>query len=267
MSSAVDELWSVARQQPQVDANALARAVEAACTEPLDYRTRLLIRDSISALRDCWGNDCFSRWLEQSSKRMQIERAAAHRSPDDEVAFPYLSRNVVDPIQPETVLQLLREISSHVTAPTRLVIGGSIALVLSGDLMRFTQDIDIVDELPAELRKNHELLEKLAQRYRLRLTHFQSHYLPDGWEGRVHSIGAFGKLQVFIVDLYDVFIGKLFSARTKDLDDLRALAPKLDRQTLVRRLSETTAAFRSDARLLDAAKNNWFIVVGESLPQ
>src|SRR6266542_5335730 len=52
MSSAVDELWSVARQQPQVDANALARAVEAACTEPLDYRTRLLIRDSISALRD-----------------------------------------------------------------------------------------------------------------------------------------------------------------------------------------------------------------------
>ena len=80
------------------------------------------------------------------------------------------------------------------------------------------------------------------------------------------SVGVFGKLQVFAVDAYDVFVGKLFSARDKDRDDLRALKPRLDHETLIRCVRETTASLRSDARLTDAAGKNWFILFGEQLP-
>jgi len=174
----------------------------------------------------------------------------------------------VDTIKPDDVLALLRELSLHVHSPTRIVIGGSIALILRGQLSRSTEDIDLVDEIPAELRSEHKLLDDLSAEYGLRLAHFQSHYLPQGWEQRIVSVGAFGKLQVFAVDVYDIFVGKLFSARSKDRSDLRAILPNLDRQTLMARLRQTTAPFRSDSQLLDAATKNWFILTGEEkLPE
>lgn len=49
------------------------------------------------------------------------------------------------------------------------------------------------------------------------LNHFQSHYLPAGRPDRVRSLGRFGKLDVFLVDVYDVLLSKLFSDRNKDL--------------------------------------------------
>src|SRR4051794_14122551 len=68
MTQAVDELWAVARQTPHVDAETLARAIEAAVdSEPLDYRTRLLIRDGVRALEAKWGSR-FQSWLSSSSK-------------------------------------------------------------------------------------------------------------------------------------------------------------------------------------------------------
>lgn len=173
----------------------------------------------------------------------------------------------MDAIHPETVEAFLRELSLHVNRPTRLVVGGSIALILAGYVSRHTDDIDVVDEVPAEIRVQHDLLEQLVGRYGLRLTHFQSHYLNAGWEQRIRSIGVFGNLHVFAVDAYDVFVGKLFSVRTKDRDDLRVLAGRLDRQTIVARLRETAGSLRADARLAKAAADNWFVVFGETLPE
>jgi hypothetical protein len=138
--------------------------------------------------------------------------------------------------------------------------------MLAGHLSRTTDDIDVVDELPRALREQPVVLEKLTKQYGLRLAHFQSHYLPASWEQRIRSIGAFGKLQVFAVDPYDVIVGKLFSAREKDRDDLRAVIPKLDRAVVEDRVRRTTAALRSEQRLLDAANRNWFILFGQDLP-
>jgi hypothetical protein len=104
------------------------------------------------------------------------------------------------------------------------------------------------------------------RRYRLRLAHFQSHYLPSGWDQRVHSLGTFGRLQVFLVDVYDVFLSKLFSRREKDRDDLRVLAPQLDKEILTRRLRETAAPLSSDPNLRPSAEQNWYILFGEPLP-
>jgi hypothetical protein len=268
----VDELWSVARDRVHVDADALARAVENAAeggADNLDYRTRLLIRDSLTALRSHWGLPRYSAWLERSTRREKIAQVCdnpATRAAASDEGFPTLARRLVNPIDPKKVMELLRELSSHVNQPTRLVIGGSMAVMLAGHLSRSTDDIDIVDELPAAVREQPAVLENLAGRYGLRLAHFQSHYLPAGWEQRVRSIDAFGKLQVFAVDSYDVVVGKLFSVREKDRDDLRAITPLLDRATIEDRVRRTTAALRSEQRLLDAAKKNWFILFGEDLP-
>ncbi|HEV2294896.1 MAG TPA: hypothetical protein VGR35_13670 [Tepidisphaeraceae bacterium] len=54
--------------------------------------------------------------------------------------------------------------------------------------------------------------------------------------------------------------------REKDRDDLRMVAPRLDRSILLERIVRTTSALRNEPRLLDAAKQNWFILFGEALP-
>src|SRR5687768_14424117 len=170
MGQAVDELWAVARQTPHVDAETLARAIEAAVdAEPLDYRTRLLIRDGVRALEVTWGSR-FETWLNSSSKREKIKDALGFDFDKDEFGFATLPERVVDAIQPESLIRVFRELSAHVSQPTRIVIGGSVALTLGAQLTRHTDDIDVVDEVPAELRNQHELLADLKALYGLQLT-------------------------------------------------------------------------------------------------
>ena len=59
---------------------------------------------------------------------------------------------------------------------------------------------------------------------------------------------------------------KLFSQRTKDLDDLRHLKHQLDKQKLVRRVLESAGLLRREQKLRAAADLNWRILYGESLP-
>jgi hypothetical protein len=147
-----------------------------------------------------------------------------------------------------------------------MYVGGSAALILPGYLSRQTEDIDAVDEVPAEIRSQHKVLQELADRYGLHLAHFQRHYLPMRWEQRVHSRPPYGLLQVYLLDVYDVFLSKLFSARTKDQDDLRALAPQLDKAILAQRLHDTTGSMLAAETLRQRAEKNWYILYGESLP-
>ena len=44
-----------------------------------------------------------------------------------------------------------------------VIVGGSIALILPGYRERATTDIDVVDELPAEIRSQHALLDDLRK--------------------------------------------------------------------------------------------------------
>lgn len=169
--------------------------------------------------------------------------------------------------KPETIQEFFRELATPLHKPVTIFVGGSVALMLPKFLSRNTQDVDVVDEVPAEIRSLHKQLDQLMQRYRLQLTHFQSHYLPTGWQNRVHSLEPFGKLQVFLVDVYDVFLSKLFSGREKDRDDLRVLAPQLDKDMIIRKLKDTTASLQSEAKFKKHAEDNWYILYGEALPQ
>jgi hypothetical protein len=270
VSHAVDELWSVAAGLPHVDADALASAVEAAShsSDPLDYRTRLLIRDSLRALEARWGHDDFHQWLSASPYCKQIERARDPECFDKdpaEIGFPSLARRVVDVTKPETVIEFFRVLSRHVRQPTRLNVGGSIALMLRGLLSRQTEDVDIVNEVPAELRNQHDILHQLVDRFGLQLAHFQSHYLPGGWEHRLRSFEVFNDLEVFLVDPYDVMTSKLCSKRAKDLDDLRAMKAHIDRENLKSRVVDAGKSLMVETKLREAAIENWYILFGEQL--
>lgn len=261
----MSQLWDLVWGKGEVDPAALAAAIENELdqAEP-DFRTRLLIRDSTQALENYWGSKRLKDWLKNSRFRAKIE--SIQEEDLGQPGFPLLKEQLVDSTKPETVKELLRELGKKLNKPATLKVGGSIALILSGYLYRSTSDIDIVDEIPEAIRTERESLEELQKRYGLMLTHFQSHYLPAGWEERLQSIGSFGSLNVFVIDVYDVFLGKLFSKRRRDLDDLRALKPKLDKARLETQLTTTAAALLRDSTLRKNAEHNWYVLFSEDLP-
>ena len=259
------DIWTTALDTPHVDAAELAAAVEeAALAGPQDFRTRLLIRDSVAALSHVWGNEVVQRWLSASPARAAI---AVIRAEDlGEPGFPSLLERVMETTKRETILQFLRELGSQVHKPSRIVIGGSSALIVSLGLIRRTEDIDVVNELPIEIRSKHDMLKNLTTRFGLQLTHFQSRYLPSGWEARVRSLGGFGELEVVLVDELDVLVSKLTSKRDKDRDDLRAMARKIEKVALAHRLLTAGSALLAEPDLRANATKNWYIVYGEPLP-
>jgi len=255
------DLWSLALDYLQVDPDDLVQAIaDQVRRGDLEYRTH----DSLEVLQLHWGPERLQRWLLQCPHREQIKAIwTAHY---DEVGFPSLRRRVVETTRPEQVKQFFRELAQHVQHPVRLAVGGAVALILPGLLSRRTEDIAVVNEVPSELCSQHQLLAMLAVRYGLELPHFQSHYLPKGWQQRLHSQEPFGQLHVYLVDAYDVFLRKLLSTRIKGRDDLRMLVPQLDKRTIIRRLHDTTQDLLATPDLREKAAQNWYVIYGESLP-
>ena len=259
------DLWTLALRHPHIDPDRFAAALEQqAQNPPLDFRTRLLIRDSLRALSEIWGEPRARQWMQQSPARPTFD--AINQEELGPEGFPFLGKQLMESIKPDVILALLRELGDAVDSPASITIGGAAALIMTNRIARMTQDIDVVDELPAAIREQHDLLAKLAERYRLRLTHFQSHYLPTGWDGRRKSLGRFGMLDVFLIDELDVAIGKLFSNREKDRDDLRVLAGQMDKRALVDRLRVAGQAHLEESALRENADKNWYILFGEALP-
>jgi hypothetical protein len=258
-------LWDLVKYRPHIDPDDLADAIEEQIRdESLDYRTRLLIRDSVEALQNYWGSDRFQIWLDRCSARDRIGSICQEQF--ERPGFPSIERRLMEKTDPEQIRQFLRELGVKVRQPLRMEVGGSVALIMPGYISRPTDDIDVVDEVPAELRAEHALLHDLESRYGLSLTHFQRHYLPMGWEQRLHFLDSFGQLQVYLVDAADVFLSKLFSIRTKDLDDLRATASQLDKDILARRLQQDCSSMLAAPDLRQRAEQNWYVIYGEPLP-
>jgi hypothetical protein len=63
-----------------------------------------------------------------------------------------------------------------------------------------------------------------------------------------------------------MIVGKLFSARTKDRDDLRMLTRQLDKSRIEQRLRDSGSALVSEAGLKSNASKNWYVLYGEPLP-
>lgn len=265
MSVASKDLWSLALDHHQIDPADLAEAiVDQVESGDLDFRTRLLIRDGLNALEDYWGRTRLQDWLGACPIRQAIQ--AIWNEDLGKTGFRFLKGQLMEITKPEEVRQMLQELGDRLHGPVTIQIAGSIALILKNYLSRQTTDVDIVNEVPKEIRSLGDFLKRLEKRYRLDLGHVQSHYLPQGWEQRIHGLGPFGKLRVYLVDRYDVGLSKLFSDREKDLDDLRFLLPQLDKELLVHKLRETCGGFLASPIEREKAVNNWRILFQEPLP-
>lgn len=255
MSTPIDQLWNLLAA-PTIDPRDLAGALGSVVREPdLDYRTVQLVYEARQALGPrCSGLDA------------EIQVHCQHVGLDtSDVKFPRLKERLVSNFRPEQVRQYLRDLGTQLRQPVSMTIGGSVAITLQGLSSRPTDDVDIVDEVPPEIRQQRQLISQLAHQYGIQPTHFQSHYLPDGWEGRVKSLGSFGQLQVSVVDAYDILAGKVYSLRSKDRDDLRRLAPEIDQSRLLQRLRIATQRLWRDDRFRQQAVQNWYVVYGEPL--
>jgi hypothetical protein len=256
-------LWALVDGARWIDATALLDAIKQELSNtPLDFRTRLLLRDSYRALEQHWGSSRVASLTSDVHDRLQpilIENLG-------EPGFPTLEKRIVESLKPETILEFLRELGAAIKEPARLEIGGASSLILGGFLSRATEDIDVVNEVPPPIRLQHELLARLSARYGLSLTHFQSHYLPSGWINRVRSFGRFQTLDVYLIDVYDIFVGKLFSNREKDLDDLRLLKRSLEKDRVVDRFKTRAEALIAETALKAHAGKNWRIHFDEPLP-
>ena len=268
MSVAVEQpdLWTLVRRTPTVDPTDLLVAIEAECRRvPHDFRTRVLIRDSLRAVAGYWGEATMRARLSPLAGSLRDQFESAELGEDR--GFPTLMRRIMDRTQPADILAFFRDLGRVARQPCRIDVGGSAALLLRDLIARHTDDVDAVDEVPAHLRTQYAKLDELVDVHGLRLTHFQSHYLPDGWARRAESFGAFGELSVFLVSPTDIFVGKLFSHRAKDRADLRALKPQLGWPAVVDRLTFSTRSLRADARSREAAEHNWYVLTGqEQLP-
>ncbi len=167
-------------------------------------------------------------------------------------------------LRPEQIRQYLRDLGSQISS-TAITIGGSTAITLQGLPPRPTDDIDLVDEVPPEIRQQPALVSRLAKSYGISPTHFQSHYLPTGWELRAKTLGHYGNLQVSAVDVYDILAGKVYSARSKDRDDLRRLAPHIDKARILDRLQSSTEPLWREEQNRQRATQNWYVVYAEDL--
>ncbi len=166
----------------------------------------------------------------------------------------------------KTILAFLRDLGSECDEPAKLEVGGSSALILSNLLRRGTEDIDVVNQVPGSVRTKHDLLNRLSLNYGLMLTHFQSHYLPGGFENRLHYFDRFRLLDVYLVDALDIFVGKLCSRREKDMNDLRMLEPHFKRDEIVDRIKSSAAPLFAEPKFRENAEKNWYILFGDKLP-
>jgi len=257
------DLWHFVQSQHWLDPDELFEAVvQQTLVEGNDYRTRLLIRDSLDALGGHWGKVEFQKRLAKAHvpKASQVLAEEFERQ-----GFPSIKHRLVKPMNPDFFEKVFRKIGDRLKSNVTIPIGGSTSLILQGMLRRATEDIDIVDEVPAPIRNDHAFLQSLERDSKIMIAHFQRHYLPMNWENRTHWYGEFGLLTVTLVDAHDIFLSKLFSIRDKDLLDMEIILPQLDRQTILDRLKADCQSLLTNEAYHDRATRNWYILTGEPL--
>jgi hypothetical protein len=259
------DLWDLIWGQPYIDAARLAREIELGLKDALapDFRSRLLVRDAATALRSFWGAKRFDLWLRASS----VGESIRHILSEDlgETGFPFIRRRLVASIGAVEIKQIFDLLGRKIHDRIEANIAGSIPTLMKGMTARPTADIDFVDEVPAEIRKQRGVVKKIEDEYGLKLTHVQSHYLPTNWEQRRHYLGDYGGLRVYLVDEYDIFVSKLSSAREKHKQDIRVLAGVLDKETARRRLLTDGKVFIDEPKLRRRIEENWQFIYQEPL--
>jgi hypothetical protein len=241
-------LWSLVDGARWIDPSDLLRAIKLELSNgPCDFRTRLLVRDSYRALESHWGHSKLSL----SVADVGVKLGPILEEDLGEAGFPTLGQRMMERVKPETIFGFFQELGRTIQKSTQLEIGY---------LAYPTNNVDVVDQA------QNDLLSELAIQFGLSLTHFQSHNLPAGWLQRVRSFGRFDLLDVYLIDVHDIFLGKLFSSCEKDFDDLRVLKRALDKNQIIDRVKTSGRDLAAEPLLRAVAERNWYVLFGEPLP-
>jgi hypothetical protein len=257
--------WALVWGQPNIDAQRLADAIEddlRANADP-DFRTRLLVRDAARALKSFWGPKTFARWLAASDLEPRIR--AILNEDLGRPGFRFIRRRLVASVNITAIKQILELLGQRVLGPLDVNIAGSVPTLIQGLTARPTDDINLVNEVPAEIRKQRATLQKIKSEFGLSLGHVQSHYLPANWEQRRQYLGAFGGIRAYLVDPCDIFVSKLSSKQKKHKLDLRVMAQKIDAQVARLRLLSDGKAILQDPLLRPQIEENWRFIYQEPL--
>lgn len=258
-----NDLWSMIWNQHWLPPEELWQKVQRAAIEPdLDSRSQLLIRDCLNALAIRIGDSQLRERIRATHDPARIDHLwSAHF---DEPGFPSLENRIVEPLSQPNIDRFFTYLGGRLRQPTTIIVGGSISLMLAGIIARQTEDVDVVDDIPDPIRRDHQLMDDLRATQKLSLGHFASHYLPEGWEGRVKYYQHFDRLTVKLIDPLDVLVGKVFSLRNKDLLDLQEAWAKLDQAEFRSRLERFTRGLRTVGYLAERSKLNWKVLTGEA---
>jgi hypothetical protein len=267
MSQAPPDLdpWRLVWGQPYIDSRTLAAAIEQdLLREPdPDFRTRLLVRDAAVAMRSYWGARKFAQWLDASPMGPRIRRILEEDL--GEPGFSTIRRRLVNRIDSTQIGQIFDRLGRRIHKRVEVHIAGSVPTLIKGLTARPTVDIDLVDEVPEEIRCQRDVLREIEDEFGLKLTHAQSHYLPAHWQDRRQWLGDFGGLRVYVVEEYDIFVSKLSSTKKKHQSDLRVLALALDEETARHRLLTDGKAFLDDPNLRPQILENWRFIFQQPL--
>src|SRR6266487_2020895 len=123
-ASAQPDLWSLALDQSQIDPDDLAAAIEREAQKgQLDFRTRLLIRDSLASLQQFWGAARTAKWLREARAGDTIQAIA--NGDLGAPGFSLLSRRIMPATRSDTIIAFLRELGLSLAQPEKMVIGGA----------------------------------------------------------------------------------------------------------------------------------------------
>jgi len=251
--------------QPFIDAARLATAIDYDLmhTPDPDFRTRLLVRDAGRALRSFLGRRKFARWLAASPVGDRIRTILQEDL--GKPGFRDIGRRLVASVSMTDIQQVLQLLGQGVHGRVEINIAGSVPTLIHGLTARPTDDIDIVDEIPPEIREQRPTLQKIKKEFGLSLGHVQSHYLPPNWQRRRQYLGDFGGIRAYLVDSIDIFVSKLSSKQEKHKQDLRVLAKKLDHDKAKQRLLDDGRVFLDDPSLRSQIEENWQFIYQKSL--
>jgi hypothetical protein len=257
--------WRLVWGQPYIDSRTLAAAIEQdlALNSDPDFRARLLVRDAAVALRSYWGSHRFAQWLEASPVGSRIR--AIQDEDLGETGFPAIRRRLVDSIDSTRLRRIFDLLGRGIHGRIEIHVAGSIPTLVKKLTVRPTGDIDLVDEVPEEIRRQRDVLRKIETDFGLALGHVQSHDLPAHWRDRRQWFGDFGGLRVYLLDEYDIFVSKLSSKKQKHQSDLGVLALELDKGKARQRLLNDGRAFLDDPKLRPQIEENWRFIFQEPL--
>jgi hypothetical protein len=265
VSLAADDPWALVWGQPYIDVDRLVKALEndLQATSAPDYRTRLLVRDSARAIKSFWGAPKFQVWLSTSPVGERIREILQENI--GRPGFRYIRRRLVPNVSRADIEQALEILGRQIHERVEVNIARSVPTLIAGLTARPTDDIDVVNEVPAQIRRQRRVLQKIKSEYGLAFGHVRSHYLPTGWENRRQFLGDFGGIRAYLVDAIDIFVSKLSSKQDKHQQDLRVMAKALDKDWIRERLFTAGKAFVEDPRMCRQIEKNWKFIFREPL--